>query len=205
MVKKRHCVSAKWRVITTLTEQQQWILPWVRWKQICSITLRKLQINISFTHSLTHSMEQSPSWEANRLSSSQEIPRGLCNPIVHYHIYKSSPIPILSQINPVHATQSNFLKIRLNIKLHLCLGLPSVQIDIHVSRIIATLRIFLHNVSRTVHYEWWVPTIQLSVCRSEVCFRPEDCSSMFLRNTDTNTLAYTKLSYSRMPQQETHF
>ena len=151
-------------------------------------------------------MEQSPSWEANRLSASQEIPRGLCNPIVHYHIYKSSsPIPILSQINPVHATQSNFLKIRLNIKLHLCLVLPSVQIDIHVPRIITTLRIFPHYVSRTVQYDWWVPTIQLSVCRSEVCFRPEDGSSIFLRNTDTNTLAYTKLSYSRMPQQETHF
>jgi len=34
-VKKRHCLCANWRVITTLTEQYQWILPWVRWKQIC--------------------------------------------------------------------------------------------------------------------------------------------------------------------------
>ena len=38
--------------------------------------------------------------------------------------------------------------------------------------------------------DWCVPTVQLSVFRSEVCFRPEDGSSMFLRNTDTNTLAY---------------
>ena len=65
----------------------------------------------------TNSMEQRPSREASRFSASQEIPLILCNPMVHYGTRKCPPsVPIRSQINPIHASQSGLLKI------HFCRG-----------------------------------------------------------------------------------
>jgi hypothetical protein len=90
-------------------------------------------------------MEQSPSWEANRSSASQEILRILWNPKVHYRVHKCPPpIPIQSQINPVHAPTSHFLKIHLNVpdltSLFRCLGNTSPEPSVHVSWLCQSVR-----------------------------------------------------------------
>ena len=61
-------------------------------------------------------MVQSPSWEANWFAASQEIPRILWKPKVHYLIHKPPPlVPILRQPNPVHIPTSHLLEIHPNI------------------------------------------------------------------------------------------
>jgi hypothetical protein len=74
----------------------------------------------------THTMQLSPSLEANRFAASQEIPSILWKPKVHYRIHKCPPhVSILDQPNPVHTPTSHFLRSILILSFHLRLDLPS--------------------------------------------------------------------------------
>ena len=86
--------------------------------------MRSSTLAYLLTYLLTHSTEQSTSWEANRFSTSQENTRIVWNLKIHNHIHNSPPsVPILSQLDPVH-TPTSWISI-LILSSHLCLGLQS--------------------------------------------------------------------------------
>ena len=61
-------------------------------------------------------MVQSPSWAADWLAASQEIPHISRNPKVHCRTHKRKPtVSILGQPNPVHMRPSHILEIHPNV------------------------------------------------------------------------------------------
>jgi len=125
----------------------------------------------TFLYLLTYSMEQSPSLEPNRFSASQEIPRILWNPKVHYRIHKCPPpVLILKQINPVQPPTSHFLKINLNITLPSTPGSPKWSLSLRFPHQYPVCTSLLPRTCHMPHPShlnniWWgVQIISSSLC-----------------------------------------
>jgi hypothetical protein len=79
-------------------------------------------ISVKFTKILTNSLELNPIWNPDSCTATQEVPSLLRNRKFPYYVHKSPPlVSVLSQINPVHSLQSNFIKIQFNIMQVACI------------------------------------------------------------------------------------
>jgi hypothetical protein len=66
---------------------------WITTKGTITVHLPSSLSTLKYPHlEPNNSMEQSPSWEANSHSASQEIPCLLLNPKVHHHVHWSLPL-----------------------------------------------------------------------------------------------------------------
>ena len=100
-------------------------------KQVALLNSRHTSVCMFAMSLLTYSMQHGPSWEASRFSASQEIPRILWNPKVHYCLHKCPPpVSILSQLDPVHTPHITLPEDRLNIILPSASGSPQWSLSL---------------------------------------------------------------------------
>ena len=129
-------------------------------------------------------MEQSPSGEVNRFSASQEIRHILWNSKVHFRIRKCRPpVPILSQLDPVHALTTFFLKIHLNIIVPSTPESPQWSLSLFPTKTLYTpfvlpIRatclahlILLDVINRTILGEQYRSSWNKYVCHNTACVR----------------------------------
>jgi hypothetical protein len=137
---------------------------------------------------LTYSMEQSPSWEANKsLQLVKKFPEFLWNSKVPHHTHMCPPpVPILSHHHPIPTTPSNFLKIHLNIILPSTSGSPQWPLSLrlpHQHPVHTSLLPHTHHMPHSILLDFTTRTILGKVYRS---FSSSLCN--FLHSPVTSSL-----------------
>jgi hypothetical protein len=105
------------------------------WHSYLLTFLLTYSLTCLLTYLLSYLLHRTESfWEANRFSATQEIPRILWHLKIFYRIHNCPPpIPILSQLDPVHTATSQLRKIYLNITFPSTPGTPKWSVLSQVS------------------------------------------------------------------------
>ena len=192
---------------------------------VAGITFVERRWTRVLTNTLTYSTVQSPSWEAKWFAASQEIPRILWNPKVHYCTHKRPPpVHILCQPNPVHIPTSHLLEIHPNIihpstprspQWSLSLRLPpprpytpptSKQKRIIRTKLEIRFIVSASNVRKNIAF-WNIPRLCLSFFeRNATCRRRRVWSigGIILTVENRNACEKTPVPLSFCPQQNSH-
>jgi len=107
-----------------------------------------------------------PSGEANSPSASQGTDCMLCNPKVHYRVYRNpSFVPILSQINPVHS-----------FPFYSCTPLPTAAAADHFDAVTKCVVVFVVVVVGVAFWQCRQAGNRTFISRSFRKYRPFACS-----------------------------
>jgi len=128
---------------------------------------------------ITYSSEQSPSWEANRFSANQEIPRTLWNPKVHHRTHKCRHLSLsrASSIPSILPHPTSWWSILIS-SSYLRLGLPSCLFSSPLHHLCYKTR--SSHSSRFYHpnnTRWGVQMLTTPRRKNWPCYKTDTCAS----------------------------
>jgi hypothetical protein len=125
-------------------------------------------------------MELSPSWEAANYAATQALRSILWNPEVHHRVHKSPPpVPILSQIDPIHTIPTYLSKIHFNIYYAKTIPIPKIHMQIQNSIKLCGTVMNLQN-----QFCQWIVKVPNLTAKIKIC-KPSMCIQRVIENTCT--------------------